>query len=326
LALVAFVAVVMLCSSSRATVIVNDTWQDGTRTDPASPVYSENGTDTDMDGDIESAWYSNGTGASLTASNPSMTPTGGSMVMTAGSSSFSAQTYFTAPGYAAQLSSPGDTLVVSWTFTTGTVSASNTSQTMYYALVDSSAVARPTADSQGTPSGQFPGYAILANLSNPLGNSSPFQLKEWAGTSGAVVGSSGNWSAESPNANGATSGAHGYDSNTSYTMTWTLTYNSATDLKVDVKMQQNNGTIDLNNGGTEEVTFDDTTPSSFKYDSFVFRSSGGSASSSSFTTTNFEVTGPLVAVPEPASLMLLGLGAGALGLVGLRRRKAANGN
>src|SRR5579871_2585169 len=52
-----------------AVTLVNDTWQDGTRTDPAAPVYSEDGTDSDGDGDLESAWYFTGTsGTSMTAS------------------------------------------------------------------------------------------------------------------------------------------------------------------------------------------------------------------------------------------------------------------
>ena len=44
-------------AAGHAAVLVNDTWQDGTRTDPASPTYSENGTDTDADGNLESAWF-----------------------------------------------------------------------------------------------------------------------------------------------------------------------------------------------------------------------------------------------------------------------------
>ena len=34
----------------------------GTRTDPASPISSENGVDLDLDGDLESAWYRGGAG------------------------------------------------------------------------------------------------------------------------------------------------------------------------------------------------------------------------------------------------------------------------
>ena len=57
-----------LALSSHANILVNDTWQDGTRTDPASPVYAENngvvGTDADNDGDIESAWFASTGGSS----------------------------------------------------------------------------------------------------------------------------------------------------------------------------------------------------------------------------------------------------------------------
>src|SRR4051794_29260427 len=43
--------------------VVNDTWLDGTDTDPASPQYSEYGADSDTDGNIESAWYQGGVGS-----------------------------------------------------------------------------------------------------------------------------------------------------------------------------------------------------------------------------------------------------------------------
>ena len=46
--------------------LVNDTWLDGTRTDPASPTYAENngifGGDADLDGNLESAWFRGGAG------------------------------------------------------------------------------------------------------------------------------------------------------------------------------------------------------------------------------------------------------------------------
>src|SRR5689334_3970577 len=47
---------------AHAGVIVNDTWLDGTRTDPAPPTYSENGVDSDGDLNLESAWFQGGDG------------------------------------------------------------------------------------------------------------------------------------------------------------------------------------------------------------------------------------------------------------------------
>ena len=63
-----------ICTSGRAAVIVNDTWTDGTRTDPASPTYSENGTDADADGSIESAWFSS-PGTAMAATTGHLTTT-----------------------------------------------------------------------------------------------------------------------------------------------------------------------------------------------------------------------------------------------------------
>ena len=57
-ALLAAAAGVIL--NSQAAFVVNDTWIDGTRTDPASTTDSENGVDTDLDGNIESRWANAG--------------------------------------------------------------------------------------------------------------------------------------------------------------------------------------------------------------------------------------------------------------------------
>src|SRR5256885_12702370 len=77
----------MFANPAAAVLIVNDTWQDATRTDPAAPVYSENGINLDpaQDSDLESAWYRTGTGSTTTMSaghmvnNPS---SGSSMSLT----------------------------------------------------------------------------------------------------------------------------------------------------------------------------------------------------------------------------------------------------
>src|SRR5215207_2117284 len=47
--------------SAHAGIVVNDTWLDGTDSDPATG-HSENGVDADGDGNIESAWFQGGTG------------------------------------------------------------------------------------------------------------------------------------------------------------------------------------------------------------------------------------------------------------------------
>ena len=291
----------------RADVLVNDTWLDSSRTDPAAPINSEMGVDSDLDGNLESAWYSSGTGASLT-------PSPGHLLMTMGTSSASWTTHFTPDGSPVTLLNAGDQLKITWQFTPNNVNASNTSQNFRIAVTDTPTAARLASDA--TPgTAAYTGYALFSNMGQTLGNANPFQLRERTnpgpGGSGAFLSSSGDWSAL---ANGVSSGAAGYTSGTLYTMIMTLTRTAAGELDVNVTMS--GGT--LNGTGTASVSFTDPTPNggSFSFDTFGIRPSDVASSASSFDTVLFKVEGP--SVPEPASLAILGLSG--LALVGRRSR------
>src|SRR5437773_1736203 len=56
------VATCGLALSSHATILVSNTWNLGARTYPAAPTYSEMGVDSNSSGDLESAWYTGGSG------------------------------------------------------------------------------------------------------------------------------------------------------------------------------------------------------------------------------------------------------------------------
>ena len=122
----AVLATMLLASTGRATVLVNDTWLDGTDTDPASPVYSENGVDADLDTNLESVWYQGGVGT--------LDPTGaggpqrGNMTA-GGTQSASWTTYFTPEASPVSLNQ-GDKVRVTWKFIPTNVNASNTSNNL----------------------------------------------------------------------------------------------------------------------------------------------------------------------------------------------------
>jgi len=284
-------AVVGIAVPSYAIVLVHDTWQDGTRTDPAAPVYSEDGTDTDGDGDLESAWYFTGSsGTTLTAS-----PT--NLIATVGTGSSSATTYFTPQSSPVTLGGVGDALRITWVFTPSNVNASSTSSSgMRLAVVDSPAAARLTSD--GSPgSSTYAGYAMFMNMATTLGSSAPFQLMERSapGTSSAFLSASGSWSGLT---NGAKSGNTGYASGTQYSFVMMFTRNAFNGLDIVATMTGGS----LNNTGSASVSFSDSTPNTFTFDTFGIRPSDAADSASALDASLFEVE--FIPGASPASVDL----------------------
>ena len=261
-------------------MVVNDTWIDGTRTDPASPTYSENGTDTDTDGDVESAWFrgGNGTLAPVGAGGPLRGDLGAGAT-----SSASWTTYFTPEASPITLSGAGDTLKLTWQFTLTNVAAPNSSQNFRLAIVNSPSAARLTSD-DSPGSSTYAGYGMFMNMGTTLGNSNPFQLMERASssTSSALLSAGGAWTGLG---NGATSGNTGYADGTPYTYIMTLTLNSTGGLDIVSSMAGGS----LNGTGTATVSVTDPTPNSLLFDTFSVRPSSATGAAQIFDTSRLKV-------------------------------------
>ena len=291
--------VLMWSGSAWASIIVNDTWKDGTRTDPASPTYSENGTDTDSDGDIESAWYTS-PGAAMSVATNHLT-----MIQQSGSSSYTS--YFTPEGSEVTLNNPGEAIRVTWVFKTGDVNATNTSQNFRIALLDSASAARLAAD--GSPgSGTYSGYGMFNNMGETFGRANPFQIMQRTAASGAFLGTSSDWA--SVGTPGGANNTPGYADNTTYTLTMMITRNASSNL--DITASVVGGSLNLSASALNVAPNN----GSYKFDTFGIRPSSAATTADTFDTTLFKVE---KLVPEPTSIVLMGLGS--LALLMARRKR-----
>jgi pectate lyase len=262
-----------------ATVLVSNVWNTGVRSYPAynnpnSP-YSEMGVDYNSSGDFESAWFIGG--------NATATVTPGHLNLGEPSSGSSASytTYFTPETSPVNLAGAGDQLKITWVFTpSGVNSGSTSSSGLRLAMVDSPPAARLISD--GSPdTGTYTGYGVFMNMATTLGSSSSFQLME-RNASGAFLSDSGTWTKL---ANGAGKNVTGYASGTPYTFVMTFTRNASDGLDITATMTGGS----LNNTGSASVSYSDSTPNSFTFDTFGLRPSSAADSASSFDTTLFEV-------------------------------------
>ena len=298
-------------------VLVSNVWNNTARNYPAynnanSP-YSEMGVDYNNSHDLESAWFSNPS-ANLTV------PAAGDLRGTVGSSYSWWTTYFTTANSPVTLATPGDQLNLTWVFTPTGVASANTSQGFDLAVVRTP-TGRLTAD--GSPSSQaFAGYAMYMNMGTTLGNSNPFQLKEWIVGSSTLLGTSGNWGANGGSgglANGGTSGNQGYASGTTYTFTMSFTLLSISPTATNLQISATMAGGSLNNSGSETLTYNDTTPNSLTYDTFSIRPHDLTQAASQFDTSLFEVQ--FQNIPEPSTFALVTVALGGLLLATRRSRR-----
>ena len=295
----------MFSHSVQSQVYVNDTWIDGSRNDPASPTYSEFGTDVDLDGDIESAWFRGGAGVFDPVG------AGGPLRLTQGATgSSSLTTYFTPEGSELTLAGPGSSLSLTWRFTvSGTITA-NTSQGLRVALVDSPAASRVTGNASPAAAA-YTGYGMFINMNPSLSHSRPLELMERNVASGNLLSTGGDWIGRGSD---GTSGNTGYQAGETYTLTMTLTRTAAGEIDILARMAGGG----LNGTGLMSVSYLDATPhgGSFSFDTFQFRPDGNDVAYDVFDTSLFRIE--LTQVPEPASAALVGVGM--LGLLSAYRR------
>lgn len=277
--------------------VVNDTWKDGTRTDPAAPVYSELGVDTDSDSDIESAWFRGGSGSM------SVVDIGGGVNVlqtTVGTSSATWTTYF------GDLTlGLGNKLILTWVFTPYNVHVGNSSQGFRMAIYDSATWL--TAD--GSPADQdFYGYAIFQNFATVLnrGNNDNLDIMERLVRNGNLLATGANWTKR---AGAGSQGNEGFVDGTQYTFVF-----SAERLAAGLQLTASFSGGNIDNSGTLLASYLDDTPDTFSFSGFSIRPNMSTSAAERFDTSLFRVE----FIPEPGTVAILGLAAiGAL--LGVRR-------
>ncbi|MBA4146540.1 MAG: hypothetical protein H0X66_00380 [Verrucomicrobia bacterium] len=264
-------------------VIVRDTWTDGTLSDPAPPVYSETGVDSDEDGDIESAWFAGGS-----TSTPGLSSSAGSLIGTPQSGSRTWLTHFTSSDYVHL--NPGETIKATLVFIPQGVT-DNTSAALRFGLFNYSAPGanRLTANvSSGNVQGEnVTGYMMDVNFSTVFHtnafNPPPlrFRTRTNLGAAGLMVSADTDFT--SLGSGGASDGAPGFQDGNTYTNEISITHAHGGAVSISARITGPNG-FEVAHSET------DTTGSNYiGFDTFAMRPANNTQTATSFDIKLFKV-------------------------------------
>ena len=169
----AFAFVLATSLSTHATVLLDDTFADGTRNTTSLPT--------------DAAWFAS-SGSSLTA-------VPGSMTMVLGSSAVLGVSYFTANATSQASLGVGDTLVTTIKFTFNGVAPQNSSQGFRLAVCKFG-VNRVSADfsSSSSQGANVQGYSLFQTMGMTFNNASPMDIRKRTNLADtSLLGTGGDW-------------------------------------------------------------------------------------------------------------------------------------
>ncbi len=258
---------------SRATVLLDDTFADGTRNNTALPT--------------DAAWYAS-SGSSLTA-------TTGAMKLVLGGSAILGVSYFT-PNAASQASlGIGDTLVTTITFTFNGVAPLNSSQGFRLAVCDFGAN-RVSADfsSSSSQGANVPGYALFQTMGVTFNNATPMDLrKRTTLTDTSLLGTGGDWTSLGTGP-GNTNNFSGFASGTQYNLQLSLQRTGASSILMTATW------LNLADGTTLSTSVADNAASNFNFDGIALRPQTAATSSTNIVFNEVQVE--LVPAATPPSI------------------------
>lgn len=241
-----------------ATVLVDDTWADGTRTNTNLP--------------HESAWHAS-TASSLTAATNVMI---GAIPAT---SSRTWWTYFTANAATPAALSTGETLRVTLEFAPSGVAPLNANTSLRFGVFDSRAGSRTLADGAAPAGAGIKGYALFMNFGSVLTNH-PLRIVERTNTgSASLIAGLGDYALLG--AGGGVTGAPGFSNDVPYTLQFSARRNADSVLVT--------GTLFDTNGWSISQAAADITGMTASFDTFVIFSPRANESATTFRFTRFKV-------------------------------------
>jgi hypothetical protein len=265
-------------SPTYATVLLDDTFADGTRNNQSLPT--------------DSAWFFS------TAAD--VTTTTGSMSIAMPSGSLMGITYFGTNSSSPVQLGIGDMLTASITFTLNNVAPLNTSQNFRLGLFDfADSTLSPkwvTADDFGTASQgtNVQGYALFQNMGVTFNSASPMNLlKRTTVTDASLLGTSGDYTSQ-VSGPGSTNNFNGFTSGGQYLLQFSVQRADAVSLVLTVAWQN------IPSGASLSASVTDSAASTFNFDGIALRPSGAGS-----TATNIvfnEVRVDLISAASPPAI------------------------